>query len=105
MSMDIINALDSLTYNIYNVFKGNVAIIKKYDCWNAVDGNIIGTGESDYTKEFNSYTCEYNGKEVSFLDVPGIEGRESLFEEQIQKGVNKAHIVLYINGTEKETRG
>ena len=102
MSMDIINALDSLTYNIYNVFKGNVAIIKKYDCWNAVDGNIIGTGESDYTKEFNSYTCEYNGKEVSFLDVPGIEGRESLFEEQIQKGVNKAHIVLYINGTEKK---
>ena len=95
-------ALVSLTNSIQKVFKGNELIIEKYDNWKAVDGKIIGTGESDYTKDFNIYTFQYKGKEVSLLDVPGIEGREQQFEEQIQRGVNKAHIVLYINGAEKK---
>ena len=100
--MEMLQEFDELTNCIQKVFKGNEAIIKKFDTWNAVDGTIIGTGESDYTKDFNTYTFQYKGKEVSLLDVPGIEGREQQFEEQIQRGVNKAHIVLYINGTEKK---
>lgn len=100
--MEAIQALNTLAYFIQKTFKGNEEIIRKCDRWNAVDGKIIGTGESDYTKEFNTYTYEYQGKEVSLLDVPGIEGREQLYEEQIERGVNKAHIVLYINGTEKK---
>lgn len=100
--METLRALDALTNSIQKVFKGNETIIEKYDKWKAVDGTIIGTGESDYTKDFNIYTFQYKGKEVSLLDVPGIEGREQQFEEQIQRGVNKAHIVLYINGTEKK---
>jgi len=61
-----------------------------------VDGEIVGTGESDFTKDYNEYNMNVNGNPIVLIDVPGIEGNESEFKEGIQKALSKAHCVFYI---------
>lgn len=69
---------------------------------NTVDGDIIGNGRADFTKDVTGYNLYYNGKPFILYDVPGIEGDESKFEQVIQKAVDKAHLIFYVNGTSKK---
>lgn len=69
---------------------------------NAVDGEIIGTGRSDFTKDVTGYKLYHDNKPFVLYDVPGIEGDESKFEKVIQKAVDKAHLIFYVNGTSKK---
>lgn len=67
-----------------------------------VDGKIIGTGRSDYTQNSTSYDVLLFNKTFSFIDIPGIEGDESKFENIIKAALDKSHIIFYINGSGKK---
>lgn len=68
----------------------------------AVDGLIIGTGETDFTKGNTHYTLHLNERTFQLIDVPGIEGDESRYTHLIKEAVAKAHMVIYVNGTNKK---
>lgn len=65
------------------------------------DGVSIGDGRKDFTQ-----TVEVKKnkafKNINILDMPGIEGNESKYIEDIRKAVEKAHIIFYVIGTGKE---
>jgi len=67
-----------------------------------VDGLIIGTGEADFTKGNTCYTLHIEGKDFQLLDVPGIEGNESNYVHHVKEAIAKAHMVIYVNGTNKK---
>lgn len=67
-----------------------------------IDGCIIGTGEADFTKGNTVYTLAYKGKVFQLIDVPGIEGDEGKYANMVHQAVVKAHMVFYINGTNKK---
>lgn len=67
-----------------------------------VDGLIIGTGEADFTKGNTVYTLNYKEKIFQLMDVPGIEGNEKKYEHLVREAVAKAHLVFYVNGTNKK---
>ncbi|MEX8501150.1 hypothetical protein [Leptothrix ochracea] len=67
-----------------------------------VDGKIIGTGEADFTKGNTLYTLNFKGKTFQLMDVPGIEGNESQYADLVRQAVAKAHLVFYVNGTNKK---
>lgn len=67
-----------------------------------VDGRIIGTGEADFTKGNTLYPLNYKGKRFQLIDVPGIEGDESKYAHMVREAVAKAHLVFYVNGTNKK---
>lgn len=67
-----------------------------------VDGQIIGTGEADFTKGNVEYRLTCNGKPFQLLDVPGIEGDEGKYSAFVREAVAKAHLVFYVNGTNKK---
>lgn len=67
-----------------------------------VDGLIIGTGEADFTKGNTLYPLNYKGKRFQLIDVPGIEGDESKYAHMVREAVAKAHLVFYVNGTNKK---
>lgn len=60
------------------------------------DGQIIGDGRSDFTRESHRYEFDVDGERVILLDVPGIEGKEELVREPIMQAVRKAHAVFYV---------
>jgi len=60
------------------------------------DGEIIGTGVSDFTMDTTLYPFESGTQQFALLDVPGIEGKESKVLSQIQHAVEKAHAVFYV---------
>jgi len=67
-----------------------------------VDGLIIGTGEADFTKGNTLYPLNYQGKRFQLIDVPGIEGDEAKYAHMVREAVAKAHLVFYVNGTNKK---
>lgn len=67
-----------------------------------VDGLIIGTGEADFTKGNTLYPLNYQGKRFQLIDVPGIEGDEGKYAHMVREAVAKAHLVFYVNGTNKK---
>ncbi len=67
-----------------------------------VDGKIIGTGQADYTQGSVEYNLTIEDKTFTLIDIPGIEGDESKFEEIIRKSLDKAHIIFYVNGSGKK---
>lgn len=67
-----------------------------------VDGRIIGTGEADFTKGNSSFTLKFQEKTFQLIDVPGIEGDEKRFASMVQEAVARAHLVFYVNGTNKK---
>ncbi|MBT9137324.1 MAG: hypothetical protein DDT34_02414 [Firmicutes bacterium] len=69
---------------------------------NRVDGLIIGTGEADFTKGNTLYPLSYHGKRFQLIDVPGIEGDERKYAPMVREAVAKAHLVFYVNGTNKK---
>ena len=60
------------------------------------DGEIIGTGVSDFTMDTALYPFEVGTQRFALLDVPGIEGKESKVLAQVQQAVEKAHAVFYV---------
>lgn len=67
-----------------------------------VDGKIIGTGRSDYTQASTEYNLTIGEKSFALIDIPGIEGDESKFEEIIRDSLDKAHTIFYVNGSGKK---
>lgn len=63
------------------------------------DGRSIGDGRKDFTKNCIKYKFDdfYN-----IVDTPGIEGNETLVKKNIEKAINKSHIVFYIFSSNKE---
>ncbi|WP_317953155.1 GTPase domain-containing protein [Staphylococcus sp. NWU MK-U1] len=62
------------------------------------NGNSIGDGTKDFTKE----TTEKNYNDFKILDLPGMEGEENTYEDEIKKGLNKCHIIFYVSSSQKE---
>lgn len=60
------------------------------------DGEIIGTGVSDFTVDTTLYPFEVGHQRFALLDAPGIEGKEKDVLAQIQQAVGKAHAVFYV---------
>lgn len=67
-----------------------------------VDGRIIGTGCADYTQESTMYNLKVANKSFAFIDIPGIEGDEGLYEKIIRQSLEKAHAIFYVNGSGKK---
>lgn len=60
------------------------------------DGQIIGDGSADFTRKTQRYDLELDGHPFALLDVPGIEGKEGLVLEEIERAVQIAHAVFYV---------
>ncbi|GBU14677.1 hypothetical protein AwPolaro_00550 [Polaromonas sp.] len=60
------------------------------------DGEIIGTGRSDFTRHVTAYPFQIGEERFQLLDVPGIEGDEKIVQAQIDESVKKAHVVFYV---------
>lgn len=71
-------------------------------CAEQIDGEIVGTGRADFTQDNVIYEFNHQGKSFHLIDVPGIEGNESKYEKMVQAAIAKAHLVFYVNGTNKK---
>lgn len=63
------------------------------------DGQIIGDGRSDFTRNNTSFDFELNGQPFTLIDVPGIEGDEAIVSKPIEEAVRKAHAIFYVTRT------
>ena len=68
----------------------------------AHDGMIVGDGSADFTKVYCEYHLKINGKPFTLIDVPGIEGREEDYSEDIKRALDKAHCIFYVQGHNKQ---
>lgn len=75
------------------------SIAREFGC---VDGKIIGTGRSDYTQGSTMYNLVIENKNFALIDIPGIEGDESVYEDTIKQSLEHAHIIFYVNGSGKK---
>ena len=66
-----------------------------------VDGIIVGDGYSDFTKVYHEYHLRINGKPFILIDVPGIEGNEEEFKDEILNALKQAHCVFFVHGENK----
>lgn len=65
------------------------------------DGAII-SANTDFTKQTIAYNfLNDNGVEFNLLDLPGIEGKESIVVDEILNSVKKAHAIFYISSQPK----
>jgi len=60
------------------------------------DGQNIDA-HTDFTKRIAQYDIKSENSNISILDLPGIEGDEKLVQDEIQKAIEKAHVVFYIS--------
>lgn len=60
------------------------------------DGEIIGDGRPDFTRKTQRYDLRLDGRPFALLDVPGIEGKEGLVLNEIERAVQTAHAVFYV---------
>ncbi|ALS34711.1 hypothetical protein PTRA_b0192 [Pseudoalteromonas translucida KMM 520] len=77
-------------------------VIDSHSMMFRTDGTIIGTGKADFTQGNTTYVLSNSGKKFHLIDVPGIEGNESKYETMVKQAVAKAHLVFYVNGTNKK---
>lgn len=92
---DVLTRLSSTIEKINTV---NISA-KELGC---VDGTIIGTGRSDYTQGSTMYNLMIENKRFALIDIPGIEGDESAYEDIIKQSLEHAHIIFYVNGSGKK---
>ena len=78
------------------------ALVREKASVSRVDGEIVGTGRSDYTKANTIYRCRNSSDSFQLIDVPGIEGDEKAYAPLIREALAKAHVVFYVNGTNKK---
>lgn len=64
---------------------------------NWVHGAIVGDGQADFTKDASEYELDLKGKQVTLIDIPGIEGDESKYAAIIKKALRRAHYVFYVH--------
>ena len=95
-------AIRVVSSNLDELLQSAIALEKQKINIVRVDGRIIGTGEADFTKGNTFYTLNYKGKIFQLIDVPGIEGNESKYSHMVLAAVAKAHLVFYVNGTNKK---
>ena len=60
---------------------------------------LSGDGRSDFTRDNTSFDFNYNNHEFALVDVPGIEGDESVVRTAIEEAVKKAHAIFYVTRT------
>ena len=65
------------------------------------DGAIIGDGRLDFTQKNKVFFIRINNELVKIIDVPGIEGNEQKYEEEIKNAVSKSHCVFYVTSSTK----
>lgn len=63
------------------------------------DGQIIGDGRSDFTRKNTSFNFDLGEQSFSLIDVPGIEGDETVVSRPIEEAIRKAHAVFYVTRT------
>ena len=63
------------------------------------DGQIIGDGQSDFTKDTTTYELENNEENFTLLDLPGIEGNEEIVMKDITKSLKRSHAVFYVSSS------
>lgn len=63
-----------------------------------VDGLIVGDGRSDFTQVYEKYNLSINKEPFVLIDVPGIEGKESNYLEEISRALKQAHCIFYVQG-------
>ena len=68
----------------------------------ANDGLIVGDGQADFTKTYDEYHLNIFGKPFTLIDVPGIEGKEEDFKDDIKRALQQAHVVFYVQGHNKK---
>lgn len=99
MDEKIINdVLTRLSSTIENINVVNTSA-RELGC---VDGTIIGTGRSDYTQGSTMYNLMIENKRFALIDIPGIEGDETAYEDIIKQSLEHAHIIFYVNGSGKK---
>lgn len=69
------------------------------------DGEIVGDGQSDFTQDYHEYTMTVDGQTFVLIDVPGIEGKENLYKGKIGEALRKAHMIFFVNGSNKPLDG
>lgn len=65
------------------------------------DGEIIGDGRLDFTQKNRTFRLNINNELVKVIDVPGIEGNEQQFEDEIKEAVRESHCVFYVTNSSK----
>ena len=88
--------LYKLSLRLLDYIKKEKILLKKIFDIIETDGSIIGTGQSDYTKGSTEYSITINNKEFILMDMPGIEGHEKNFKDEIMKSVKKSHMIFYV---------
>lgn len=66
------------------------------------DGIIVGDGRQDFTKTYAEYQLNIYGKPFTLIDVPGIEGKEEDFKDDIKRALQQVHLVFYVQGHNKK---
>lgn len=66
------------------------------------DGAIVGDGRQDFTKTYAEYQLNIYGQPFTLIDVPGIEGKEEDFKDDIKRALQQAHLVFYVQGHNKK---
>ena len=67
-----------------------------------VDGLIVGDGRQDFTQVYEKYNLMIDDHPFIMIDVPGIEGKESFYLEEISSALKQAHCIFYVQGHNKK---
>jgi len=94
----LLNDLEWKDYNIAFFGETNSGKSTIIEALVSGNGKSIGDGRKDYTQKVSAVGYD----SMNLLDMPGIEGNESKYQKEIEKAVNKSHVIFYIIGTNKE---
>lgn len=78
------------------------AIAIKENGGKGVDGLIVGDGRQDFTQIYEKYELEIDERPFVLIDVPGIEGKEENYVDEIRSALKQAHCIFYVQGHNKK---